>query len=282
MTNHIPHPVRIGRYEIVQVIELDGPLGIAYEAHDPVLGRPVVLREKTANFFSNAEVRECFHAVSVLQHPNIEAVFELGEHEGNAYVVTEYCQDQPLEQAFRFGVSLSLSQKLDIALQVAKALQHAHDRGIVHGAIEPWNIVLMPDGNVKVVDFFLKNLKLQEKTRVRMISGRLPYMSPEQLSFQQADSRSDIFSLGVVLYQLLTGKLPFEAEDSGEVRRKILHEAPAPLSQFGVVKPMELQPVIDRLLAKERIERYQTCGKVVEDLDSIRKKLEDQPQLAES
>jgi serine/threonine-protein kinase len=259
-------------------------MGVAYKAHDPVLGRPVVLKLKIANFFDNAQVRECFRAVSVLQHPNIEAMFELGEHDGNSYIVMEYLEGKSLGHTIRSGVSLSLLQKLNIVLQVAKALEHAHDKGIIHRAIEPENIMLMSDSKVKIVGFdvtYLTHLHVETMTRVGMFIGKVPYASPEQLNSPPVDARSDIFSLGVVLYQLLTGKLPFGAENSGEVVQKILQESPAPLSRFGVVKPMELQPLINGLLAKQRTERYQKCAKVVEDLDSIRKKLEDQPQLAE-
>jgi len=194
----------------------------------------------------------------------------------------EYVQGQPLEQTIRSGVSLSLSEKLGIILQVAKALHHAYDRGIVHHDIEPGNIMLMRDGNVKIVGFDIAYFNVQAMKRTRMIIGTVAYMSPEQLNFQPVDARSAIFSLGVVLYQLLAGKLPFEAASTAEVVLKILRESPAPLSRFGIVKARELQPFVDRLLAKERAERYQNWLKVVEDLDSIRQKLQDQPQLAGS
>jgi len=278
----MPQPVRIGRYEVVEVIELDGPMGVTYKAHDPVFGRPVSLKLQTSNLVDSAEVRECFRAVSALQHPAIEAVYELGEHDGRPYIAMEYVQGQPLEQTIRSGVSLSLSEKLGIILQVAKALHHAYDRGIVHHDIEPGNIMLMRDGNVKIVGFDIAYFNVQAMKRTRMIIGTVAYMSPEQLNFQPVDARSAIFSLGVVLYQLLAGKLPFEAASTAEVVLKILRESPAPLSRFGIVKARELQPFVDRLLAKERAERYQNWLKVVEDLDSIRQKLQDQPQLAGS
>jgi serine/threonine protein kinase len=276
-------PARIGKYEIVELIGRGG-MGVVYKARDTVLGRLVALKLMTAGLADNAEVRERFlreaRAVSMLQHANIVVVFELGEHEENPYIVMEYLDGEPLDRTIRNQAALTVLQKIDIILQVAKALQYAHERGIVHRDIKPGNIMLLRDGTVKVVDFGIAHLADQTITRSGLVLGTVSYMSPEQLNGQPVDARTDIFSLGIVFYVLLTGKLPFEGASTAETMLKILTEPPPRLSQFGDVNPPELQPIVDRALAKKKEGRYQTCAGMAEALAKLRKTFEVQTQLA--
>jgi serine/threonine protein kinase len=276
-------PAQIGKYEILDLIGRGG-MGVVYKARDTVLGRLVALKVMTSSLADNAEVRERFlreaRAVSMLQHANIVVVFELGEHDGNPYIVMEYLDGEPLDCTIRANIALTVLQKIDIILQVSKALQYAHERGIVHRDVKPGNIMLMRDGNVKVVDFGIAHLADHTITRTGLVLGTVSYMSPEQLNGEPVDARTDIFSLGIVFYLLLTGKLPFEGASTAETMMKILLEPPPRLAQFGDVNPPELQPIIDRALAKQREERYQTCAEMAEGLVRVRNRIGMQMQFA--
>ena len=253
-------------------------MGVVYKARDTVLGRPVALKVMTSNLADNAEVRERFlreaRSVSNLQHANIVVVHELGEHDGNPYIVMEYLDGEPLERTIRNRTPLTVLQKIDIILQVAKALQYAHEKGVVHRDVKPGNIMLLRDGSVKVVDFGIAHLADQTITRTGMVLGTVAYMSPEQLNGQPVDARTDIFSLGIVFYLLLAGKLPFEGGNTAETMMKILLEPPPRLAQFGDIHPPELQPVIDKALAKKKEERYQACSEISKDFSQFRRRLE--------
>lgn len=273
----MPLPAQIGKYEILDLIGRGG-MGVVYKARDTVLGRLVALKVMTSDLAGQSEVQIRFlreaRSVAVLQHPNIVVVHELGEHEGNPFIAMEYLDGEPLDRLIRNRAPLTVLEKVDIILQVAKALQYAHDKGVIHRDVKPGNIMRMGDGSVKVVDFGIAHLADQTITKTGMVLGTLAYLAPEQLNGEGIDRRTDIFSLGVVLYQLLSGRLPFEGASTAEVMRKILLEAPPPLPPMDDVNRPELQPIINRALAKQRDRRYQTCAELGGELAGVRSWIE--------
>jgi serine/threonine protein kinase len=281
----MPMPARIGKYDILDLIERGG-MGVVYKARDNSLGRMVALKLMTAGHADSSDSRERFlreaRAVSMLQHANIVVVHELGEHEGNPYIVMEFLDGEPLHRIIYEHAPISLPQKVDIIIQVAKALQYAHQKGIIHRDIKPGNILVLRDGTVKVVDFGLAHLAGSDTiTRTGVLVGTFSFMSPEQLNGEPVDARTDIFALGIVFYLLLTGKPPFEGNSAAETINKILLEPPARLEHFQNVNQPELQPVLDKALAKRKEARYQSCSELSEDLSRFRKKFETEAQLAE-
>lgn len=248
---------------------------MVYQARDTVLGRLVALKVMTSDLVGQPEVHVRFlreaRSVAALQHPNIVVVHDLGEHNGIPFIAMEFLDGDPLDCLIRNRVPLTLPDKVDIVLQVAKALQYAHGRGAIHRDIKPGNIVRLRDGTVKVVDFGIAHLADQTITKTGMVLGTLAYLAPEQLRGEAIDRRTDIFSLGVVLYQLLSGKLPFEGTNTAEVMMKILLESPPSLAKVGNVTPPELEPIVDKALAKRKEDRYQSCAELIEALELWRK-----------
>ena len=269
------HPVRIGQYEIIE--EMGRNFVVVYKARDTVLGRLVALKVFTSCLATEREnfLREA-RAASVLRHPNIPAVFELAEHEENSYVVMEYVAGETLDRTIRTGVALTLLRKIDIMLQVAQALQYAHEKGIVYRDIKPCDIMLTQDGSVKVGDYHTDVEYLSDQTisPTGQLVGTITYMSPEQLNGHPVDAYTNIFSWGVVLYQLLTGELPFQGADLTETVGKILREPPPRLPPTTDVNSPDLQPIIDKALAKNRGERYQTCSEIENDLSRFHRRIE--------
>jgi serine/threonine protein kinase len=281
----MPMPARIGKYDVLDLIERGG-MGVVYKARDSVLGRMVALKIMTTGHADSSDSRERFlreaRAVSMLQHANIVVVHELGEHEGNPYIVMEFLDGDPLHRIIYEHTPISLPQKIDIILQVSKALQYAHQKGIVHRDIKPGNILVLSDGTVKVVDFGLAHLAGSDTiTRTGVLVGTFSFMSPEQLNGEPVDARTDIFALGIVFYLLLTGKPPFEGISAAETINKILLEPPPRLEHFQNVNQPELQPVLDKALAKKKEARYQSCSELSEDLSRFRKKFEAEAHVAE-
>jgi len=266
-------------------------MGEVYLATDITAGRKAALKLLPMRFTGDAERLKRFqqeaHAVVGLNHPNILTVYEVGEDHSIHYIASELIEGETLRQRLTRG-RIQVSEAVDIAIQVASALVAAHDAGIVHRDIKPENIMLRPDGYVKVLDFGIAKLAEQEvpvttprhealflvETNLGSILGTARYMSPEQACGGQVDKRTDIWSLGVVLYEMVTGHTPFTGDTPREVMSAILEKEHPPLTKYVARPPAELQQIISKTLRKDRRKRYHSAHELLEALKDLRRKLE--------
>jgi eukaryotic-like serine/threonine-protein kinase len=280
----------IGHYKISEPIGTGG-MGEVYLATDTVAGRRAALKLLPLRFTGDAERLKRFgqeaRAVVGLNHPNVVTVYEIGEENSIHYIASELIEGETLRDRLTRG-SLQLSEALDVAIQIASALTAAHRAGIVHRDIKPENIMLRPDGYVKVLDFGIAKLAEQElptsmpkdealflvETNLGSVLGTVRYMSPEQARGGHIDKSTDIWSLGVVLYEMVTGHAPFSGDTPKEVMSSILGKEPAPLTRYIKHTPAELQQIVSKTLRKERTERYQSVGEMLQALKNLRHKLE--------
>src|SRR5881398_2622419 len=288
----------IGHYKISKRIG-SGGMGEVYLASDITAGREAALKLLPTRFTSDAERLKRFQqeerALVGLNHPNILTVYEIGEDHSTHYIASELIEGETLRQRLMRG-RMELREAVDIAIQVASALAAAHETGIVHRDIKPENIMLRPDGYVKVLDFGIAKLAEQEvpatmaeeealllvETNLGSILGTVRYMSPEQAYGAPVDKGTDIWSLGVVLYEMITGHVPFTGETPGEAMSSILEMEPPPLTSYVAHTPAELQQIISKTLRKDRKERYQSAHELLEALKDLRHKLEFKAELKRS
>ncbi|HWY19975.1 MAG TPA: protein kinase [Candidatus Acidoferrum sp.] len=266
-------PKKIGKYDVIDVIGKGG-MGIVYRAKDPFLDRLVAIKIMTINSAEYPDLLDRFFreakATASFQHPNIVTVYELGEHEGSPYLAMQYLEGPSLEALIRSRQDIPLVQKLDIVIQVCHGLAYAHQLKVFHRDIKPGNIMVLKDGNVKIVDFGIARVGDTNFTRTGQFMGSLNYMSLEQLNGKlQIDGRTDVYSTGVVLYKLLTGVLPFEAESTGATLMKIINEAAPPFSKHLSSFPPELEPITLKALAKDRDERYSSADEFAVELTQL-------------
>jgi tetratricopeptide (TPR) repeat protein len=231
-------------------------------------------------------------AASSLNHPNIITIHEVGQVEGEPFIITEFIEGKTLRQQMA-AATMMLREALDVAIQVASALEAAHKAGIVHRDIKPENIMLRPDGLVKVLDFGLAKLTESQppgpgaeattlasvQTKTGLVMGTVTYMSPEQARGLAVDARSDIFSLGAVIYEMVAGRVPFEGATTSDVIVSILEREPAPLSRFAPEVPDELERIVKKALAKDQEERYQLAKDLLIDLRNLKQEMEVQAKL---
>src|SRR6266853_1743163 len=254
----------IGHYKISKRIGTGG-MGDVYLATDVTAGRKAALKLLPLRFTGDAERLKRFqqeaHAVVALNHPNILTVYEIGEDHSIHYIASELIEGETLRQRLEHG-PMQLSEAVDVAIQVASALVAAHETGIVHRDIKPENIMLRSDGYVKVLDFGIAKLAEQElpdtmprdealllvETNLGAVLGTVRYMSPEQACGAQVDKTTDIWSLGVVLYEMVTGHVPFTGDTPQEVMSAILEREPPPLAHYIAHVPAELQQIIGKTL----------------------------------
>ncbi len=267
---------KVGKYDVLEVLGRGG-MGVVYKAMDPSIGRLVAIKMMTGGFADNPDLLRRFYreaqSTGTLQHPNIVIVYELGDQDGNPYMVMEFLEGVGLDKMIAERRPLTLVQKLDILIQVCNGLNYAHSRGVVHRDVKPANIVLLKNNNVKIVDFGIARMGGGGLTKTGQVVGTINYMSPEQISAQVVDGRSDIFSAGVVAYQLVTLNLPFDANDTAGILLKIINDDPPPFSAFLPDCPPDLEECVLRALAKDRDERYQTADEFGLDLMRIRESL---------
>jgi non-specific serine/threonine protein kinase len=268
---------KLGRYEIRSLLGAGG-MGEVYLAHDPELQRPVALKVLAAAVRADEDLRRRLEhearAASALNHPNILTVYDIGQLGEERFIATEYVDGVTLRQRMiRF--EHSLREILDIGIQIASAIAAAEAAGLVHRDIKPDNIMMRRDGYVKLLDFGLARVISASDPELRrtdpsVVRGTVFYMSPEQLRGMVLDSRSDIWSMGVLLYELVSGRLPFEGESSSDVAASILRNDPPPLLQRdGTPAPPRLAEILNRALAKDRAQRYATAEDLLWDLREL-------------
>ncbi len=282
---------QLGRYRIHSEIG-SGGMGEVLLAEDTELERLVALKVLPLAVASNTErvrrfVQEA-KAASALNHPNILTIYEIGQIDGSRFIASEFIKGETLRERLKPDKSVSYSQILDITIQIASALQAAHQANIIHRDIKPENIMLREDGLVKVLDFGLAKLTeekfplnksealtlAQVNTQAGTILGTVGYMSPEQARGKPVDERTDIWGLGVVLYEMLTRRKPFEGETTSDVLAAILTGEPKSLRSCNPEIPAEFERIIHKTLAKDKEKRYQTAGHLLEELKEFKQNLD--------
>ena len=267
----------ISHYNILEKLG-EGGMGVVYKAQDTKLDRIVALKFLPKHLLCDSEAKTRFEqeakAASALNHTNISTIYEIDEVEGECFICMEYVEGNSIKELLK-EKTLSIEEILKIVIQIAEGLNAAHKKGIVHRDIKSDNIMLTHEGLVKIMDFGLAKLRgVSKLTRTGSTVGTLAYMSPEQVQGIELDQRSDIFSFGVVLYEMITGQLPFKGEHEAAVVYSIINETPEPLARYKVNVPEELQRIVDKALVKSRAERYQHVDEMMADLKYIKKKLE--------
>jgi serine/threonine protein kinase/Tfp pilus assembly protein PilF len=267
----------VSHYRIVEKLG-EGGMGVVYEAEDAKLHRAVALKFLPSELTRDAEAKERFiqeaQAASALDHQNICNIHEIDEtSEGQLFICMAYYEGETLKEKIGRG-PLDAHEAIRIAMQVGQGLAKAHSHGIVHRDIKPANIIVTDDGVAKILDFGLAKLAGQIRlTKVSSTLGTVAYMSPEQAGGREVDRRTDIWSLGVILYEMLTGRLPFKGEYEQAMLYSIMNEAALPLAAIRRDVPKELQSVFDKALAKKPESRYQHIGEMLADLESCEKNL---------
>jgi protein kinase-like protein/PEGA domain-containing protein len=269
---------KAGRYEIVGELGR-GAMGIVYKAVDPVIGRTVAVKtirlSEEGTGLSRPELLTRFQtearAAGLLTHPNIVVVFDAGEEDGLYYITMELVEGKSLQALLDGGHAFPLPRTLRIMEQTCSALQFAHERNVVHRDIKPANLMLTPDDTVKITDFgTAKILQFGTMQQTSHVMGTPSYMSPEQVKGRAVDGRSDIFSLGVMLYEMITGEKPFPGQNITTVIYKIVNEDPVPPRQVDPSLHAGISAVVMKALAKEPENRYQSCREMLEDLKNYR------------
>jgi predicted Ser/Thr protein kinase len=263
----------IRQYKIVEKLG-EGGMGEVYLAEDAELKRKVALKFLPEQYASDPEALARFkreaQTAAGLHHPNIVTVYEVGQHQGRPYIAMAYVEGEPLTDIIT-RKEFTVDRAIDIASQICDGLNNAHGAGIVHRDIKPDNILVDKDGRVKILDFGLAKLGgVSRITGELSTMGTIFYMSPEQTQGSELDNRSDLFSLGAVLYEMLAGRPPFAGEHTAAVIYSITNEEPRPLSQFYQRVPRAMEHVVSKALEKKPADRYQSAAEFAEDLERVK------------
>jgi eukaryotic-like serine/threonine-protein kinase len=272
-------PSRFGRYEIEKELGR-GTMGVVYEARDTILGRPVALKTISLAFtaaagadrvsFERRFIEEA-RAAGALSHPNIVIVYDVGTEPEtqNLFMALEYLRGRTLEWVLAQGPPMPWTDAVNIVTRLADALRHAHTQGVVHRDIKPANIMILESGEPKLMDFGVAKLDASQLTAGGQILGSPSYMSPEQAAGERVDSRSDVFALGAVLYEMLTGRKAFAGPNLPAILMKLAHEDPPPPSSIVPGLPEALDAIVSRALAKSPNDRYAGGRSLREDLEDV-------------
>ena len=268
---------KLGRYEILSELG-QGAMGVVYKAVDPLIDRTVAIKTINLNLSGDelADFEERFNreakSAGRLNHPNIVTIYDVGRAEHVAFMAMEYLEGRELKEIIASGEALQPDRVAEIIAQVADALAFAHDHGVVHRDIKPANIMVLRNGSVKITDFGIAKMSSGSRTQIGMIVGSPKYMSPEQVAGTPVDGRSDIFSLGAVLYELLTGKPAFGGGDSSltAIMYQVLNEMPASPANVNPSLPVAFDYIVARALAKAPENRYQSAREMANDLRNFK------------
>lgn len=272
----------LGRYEVIRQLG-KGAMGIVYLGQDPRINRTTAI--KTVRFSDDFEPEEAesmkekffreAESAGTLSHPNIVTIYDAGEEKDLAYIAMEFLEGDDFETYILKGNLLPLRKTIDYVADIAKGLDYAHEKGVVHRDIKPANVMLLKNGVVKITDFGIAKITASSQTKTGVVKGTPFYMSPEQISGQKVDGRSDIFSLGVMLYQMLTGQVPFSGDSPAALMHQILNVAHPDPRKINpkIVKP--LVKIIDKALEKDRENRYQRASHLEKHLRDLGRKIDD-------
>lgn len=264
---------KLGRYEILSELG-QGAMGVVYKAVDPLIDRTVAIKTINLNLSKDelADFEERFNreakSAGRLNHPNIVTIYDVGKTDHVAFMAMEYLEGRELKEIIASGEALPPDRVAEIIGQIADALAFAHDHGIVHRDIKPANIMVLRNGSVKITDFGIAKMSSGSRTQIGIILGSPKYMSPEQVAGKPVDGRSDIFSLGAVLYESLSGQPAFGGEHSTltSIMYQVLNEMPAPPTDVNPALPAAFNYIVARALAKEPENRYQSAREMANDL----------------
>jgi len=273
-------PRTLGRYELLAELG-KGAMGVVYRANDPLLDRLVAIKTVNMSFDPQemAEYEGRFYqeakAAGSLNHPNIVIIYDIGKSGNIAYMAMEFLQGEELRSLMSTGRPLAAARAVEIAAQVAEGLAYAHEHGVVHRDVKPANIMLAITGLAKITDFGIARMRSAEvKTQTGIVLGSPRYMSPEQVAGKRAEPRSDIFSLGVILYEMLTGKPPFTGEDVTSVMFQIMNLVPPPPSSINTRVPEILDFIVAKAIAKSLDDRYSSAEEFAKDLREVAKQID--------
>ena len=266
------HQQRIGRYQVLEDIATGGQ-GAVYKAIDPLIDRIVAIKVLKPELTSDGSYLERFYREAALaaqiDHPNVVKIHDMGEDDGRHFIVMEYLP-RTLADLIPHDKGLSIDRVLELGGQIAQGLAAAHERGITHRDVKPQNVLITQDGDAKVTDFGIARAEaLSTMTATGMIMGTPHYMSPEQAQGNRADVRSDVYSLGCVMYQMLAGEVPFQGTTPMVVLRRHIDEQPRPIRELRRDVPGELAGVVERAMEKDPDDRYQSAGDLAEAIRSV-------------
>lgn len=264
-----------GRYEIQEVIGVGG-MAVVYKAYDNIDDRTVAVKILKEEYLANEEFRRRFKneskAIAVLSHPNIVKVFNVSYGDRLQYIVMEYVEGITLKEYIEQQGKLGIKETVHFTMQILRALQHAHDKGIVHRDIKPQNIMLLSNGNIKVTDFGIARFSYSDtKTMTDSAIGSVHYISPEQARGDTTDDRADIYSVGVVLYEMLTGQLPFQSDNSVSVALMQLQNDPKRPRELNSSIPVGLEQIVMHAMQKNAKDRYQSAAAMLLDIEEFKR-----------